>query len=338
MAKGDKMRICVFGTGAIGGLIAARLALTGEHVTVIGRGAHFDAIKAKGLALRWQDGAAQTAAVSAADGADAAGKQDLVVLAVKAHSLEFAALDIQPLLGSGTIVMTIQNGIPWWYFQRHGGALEGTRLRSLDPNGTLAKAIHPDRIIGCAVYLAAEVVAPGAIQHIGGNRFPLGEIGGEVTSRAQAIAAMLVNGGLQASAIPDIRAEIWLKALGTLSLNPISALTNATMVEICRSPDTRRLVIKMMEEGKEIAAKLGIELRQTIEQRLASAEGVGQHKTSMLQDLQAGRPLEIEALMGTVLEMARLTDTQAPTIAAVHTLTVLLDKTRRRDDAAAGEA
>ncbi|MGZ8401310.1 MAG: ketopantoate reductase family protein [Methyloceanibacter sp.] len=324
------MRICIFGAGAIGGLIAGRLALAGEDVTVIGRGAHFTAIKAKGIELHWQDGRIETARVKAIDTAASAGQQDLVVLAVKAHSLERAAADVEALLGSETKVMTIQNGMPWWYFQKHGGPLDGTRLKSLDPRGMLSSTFHPDRIIGCAVFVAAEVSEPGVIRHIGSNRFPIGEIDGRLSDRVRAVEAAFVKAGLQASAVSNIRAEIWWKALGNLAVNPISALTNTTMIDILRFPETRALVLETMWEAREIAAKIGISFNQTLEQRLESAESVGAHKTSMLQDLESGRPLEIEALTGAVLEMARLTDTLAPRIEAVYGLTKLLDRSRRR--------
>lgn len=324
------MRICIFGAGAIGGLIAGRLALAGEDVTVIGRGAHLTAIKAKGIELHWQDGRIETARVKAIDTAASAGQQDLVVLAVKAHSLEQAAADVEALLGPETKVMTIQNGMPWWYFQKHGGPLDGTRLKSLDPRGMLSSTFHPDRIIGCAVFVAAEVSEPGVIRHIGSNRFPIGEIDGRLSDRVRTVEASFVKAGLQASAVSNIRAEIWWKALGNLAVNPISALTNTTMIEILRFPETRALVLETMQEAREIAAKLGISFNQTLEQRLESAESVGAHKTSMLQDLESGRPLEIEALTGAVLEMARLTDTPAPRIEAVYGLTKLLDRSRRR--------
>lgn len=323
------MRICVFGAGAIGGLLAARLAIAGEDVTVIGRGAHLGAIKAKGLTLHWQ-GRVETAQVKAVEDATAAGEQDLVVLAVKAHSLEQAAPGLEALLGRQTMVMTLQNGIPWWYFQNHGGALDGTRLKSLDAGGVLTNAFHADRIVGCAVFVAAEVPEPGVVRHIGGNRFPMGEIDGTVSDRVRAVEAAFAKAELQASVLSDIRAEIWWKALGNLAVNPISALTNATMIEILRFPATRALVLEMMQEAREIAAKLGISFQQTLEQRLESAESVGAHKTSMLQDLESGRPLEIEALMGAVLEIAKLTDTPAPTIEAVYGLMKLLDQNRRK--------
>lgn len=322
------MRICIFGAGAIGGLIAGRLALAGEDVTVIGRGPHLAAIKAKGIELHWQDGRVETARVRAVDAPTSAGEQDLLLLAVKAHSLEPAAADAQALLGPETMVMTIQNGMPWWYFQNHGGALDGTRLESLDPRGVLSSTFHPGRIIGCAVFVAAEVPEPGVVRHIGGNRFPMGEIDGALSERVRAVEAAFVRAGLQASAVGNIRAEIWWKALGNLAVNPISALTNATMTEILRFAETRALVLETMQEAREIAAKLGIVFAQTLEQRLEAAESVGAHKTSMLQDLESGRPLEIEALTGAVLEMARLTGTPAPRIEAVYRLTKLLDRKR----------
>ena len=324
------MRICIFGAGAIGGLIAARLALAGEDVTVIGRGAHLAAIKAKGIALHWQDGRVETARVKAVDAGTSAGEQDLVVLAVKAHSLERAAVDASALLGANTMVMTLQNGMPWWYFQKHGGPLDGTQLNSLDPRGALRDAFHLDRIIGCAVFVAAEVAEPGVVRHIGGNRFPIGEIDGALSDRVREIEAAFVKAGLQASVLGNIRAEIWWKALGNLAVNPLSALTYTTMIEILRFPETRALALQTMQDAREIAARLGISFTQTLEQRLEAAESVGAHKTSMLQDLESGRPMEIEALTGAVLEMARLTDTPAPRIEVVYRLTKLLDRSRGR--------
>ena len=233
------MRICVFGAGAIGGLIAGRLAIAGEDVTVIGRGPQLGAIKAKGIELRWQDGRVETARVKAVETAPLAGAQELVVLAVKAHSLERAAADAAALLGPKTMVMTLQNGMPWWYFQKHGGALDGTRLMSLDPSGVLTSTFHANRIIGCAVFVAADVPEPGVVRHIGSNRLPMGEIDGALSDRVRAVEASFVEAGLQASAVSDIRTEIWWKALGNLAVNPISAISNATMIEILRFPETR---------------------------------------------------------------------------------------------------
>ena len=287
------MRICVFGAGAVGGLIATKFALAGEDVTIIDRGPHLTEIKNNGITLQCHDGGLQIAKMDAVDKASDAGAQDLVVLAVKAYSLEQVAKDIQYLLDSETIIMPVQNGIPWWYFQKHGGDLDGTRLKSLDPSGTLASTIDVDRIISCIVYPAATVVAPGIIRHVEGNRFPVGELDGNVTERVLAIEALFIKAGLKSRVLTDVRAEIWLKALGALSFNPISALTHTTMVEICKFPETRQLATIMMREAQSVAEKLGISVRHTIEKRIEGAEAVGLHKTSMLQDVEAGRPLEI---------------------------------------------
>jgi ketopantoate reductase len=325
------MRICVFGAGAVGGLMATRFALAGENVTVIDRGPHLETIKSNGIKLEWQDGSVQIAKMNAVDRAADAGKQDLVVLAVKAHSLEQVAKDIQPMLDPATVIMPTQNGIPWWYFQKHGGDFDGMRLMSLDPNGTLAAAIDVDRIISCIVYPAAMVVAPGVVRHVEGNFFPIGELDGKVTPRVLAIDALFTKAGLKSRVLTEIRAEIWLKALGTLSFNPISALTHATMVAICRFPETRRLATTMMKEAQTVAEKLGISMRHTVEKRLEGAEAVGPHKTSMLQDVEAGRSLETEALIGAILEIGKLTNTPIPAIETVYALTKLLDhQTRTR--------
>jgi ketopantoate reductase len=319
------MKFCVVGAGAIGGLLAVKLALAGETISVIDRGPHLAAIRSKGLHLHWQDGTVSKANVKAFDRAAEVGKQDLVVLGVKAYDLERVAEDIEDLLGAETMVMTVQNGIPWWYFQKEGGSFDGKRLETLDPNGILSRNIHPDRIIGCVAYPAAGLAAPGIIEHVEGERFPVGELDGRETERAKMISDALIKAGLKSRVITDIRAEIWLKAWGSLTFNPISALSHATMAGICRFPETRKLAVAMMTEAQAIASKLGITFRHTIEQRVEGAEKVGEHKTSMLQDLEAGKPLENEALVGAILEMGRLTDTPTPTIEAVYALVKLLD-------------
>jgi len=325
------MKICVFGAGAIGGLIATRFALAGEDITVIDRGPHLAAIKSNGIKLQWHDGSVQIAKVKAVDEAAAAGHQDLVVLAVKAYSLEQIAKDTQCLLDPKTMIMTVQNGIPWWYFQKHGGDLDGTCLKSLDPNRALARNIDVDRVIPCIVYPSATVIAPGIIQHVEGNRFPVGEIDGKVTDRVLGVEALFIRAGLKSRVLTDIRAEIWLKAMGVLSLNPISALTHATMGKICKFAETRHLAANMMQEAQTIAEKLGIFIRHTIEKRIEGAEAVGLHKTSMLQDVEAGRPLETEAAIGAILEMGKLTDTPTPAIESVYALIKLLDEQIRSD-------
>jgi 2-dehydropantoate 2-reductase len=320
------IKVCVVGAGAIGGLVAAKLALAGNDVTVIDLGPHLAAIKANGLKLEWHDGKVQTAKVKAVEKTAEAGKQDLVVLAVKAHYLDQIAKDIDPLLGPETMIMTVQNGLPWWYFQRLGGKYDAKKLESLDPTGVLGKKIDPARIIGCVVYPAAAVTAPGVIHHVEGDRFPIGELDGKETERVKRLHDVLVKAGLKSRVLKDIRSEIWLKAWGNLSFNPISALTHATLVDICQFAETRALAARMMEEAATIAKKLGVTFRVTIEKRIQGAEGVGAHKTSMLQDVEAGRSLETEALIGSILEMAKLTDTPAPAIESVYALVKLLNK------------
>jgi 2-dehydropantoate 2-reductase len=319
-------RICVVGAGAIGGLLAAKLALAGEDVTVIDQGPHLAAIQKHGLKLEWHDGKVETAQVKAVDKAADAGKQDLVVLAVKAHFLDQVVREIEHLLGPDTLVMTVQNGLPWWYFQKLGGKYDGQRLHSLDPSGVLSKKIDPARIIGCVVYPAAAVTAPGVIHHVEGDRFPVGELDGRETERVKGVHDLFVKAGLKSRVLPDIRSEIWLKAWGNLSFNPISALTHATLADICQFAETRQLAATMMKEAQQIAEKLGVAFRVSIDKRIAGAESVGAHKTSMLQDVEAGRSLETEALIGSILEMARLTETPAPAIEAVYALVKLLNK------------
>jgi ketopantoate reductase/2-keto-4-pentenoate hydratase/2-oxohepta-3-ene-1,7-dioic acid hydratase in catechol pathway len=322
----EKMRVCVVGAGAIGGLMAAKLALAGNDVTVIDLGAHLAAIRAGGLKLEWQDGKVETAKVKGVEKAAEAGKQDLVILAVKAHYLEQVVKDIDHLLGPDTMMLTVQNGLPWWYFQKLGGKYDGTPLESLDPTGILGKKIEADRLIGCVVYPAAAVTAPGVIHHVEGDRFPIGELDGKESERVKRLHDVLVHAGLKSRVLKDIRSEIWLKAWGNLSFNPISALTHATLVDICQFAETRQLAARMMEEAAAIAKKLGVTFRVTIEKRIQGAESVGAHKTSMLQDVEAGRSLETEALIGSILEMARLTDTPAPAIESVYALVKLLNK------------
>ena len=323
---GDHMKICVVGAGAIGGLLGARLAAAGEDVTLIARGAHLETILARGLEVTMNDGAVVHGAdIAATSDMKECGTQDLVILGVKAHQIAPIAGGISTLLGPDTMVLTTQNGIPWWYFQRHGGSLDGTMLDSLDPGGTIADAIAPERIIGCIAYPGAEITAPGRVRHIEGTRFPVGELDGSVTNRVSMLSETLQRAGFKAPVLENIRSEIWLKAWGNLSFNPISALTHATLVDICRFPPSRELAAKMMTEAQEVAAKLGISFRVPLEKRIAGAERVGKHKTSMLQDAESGKALETEALIGVVAELGRLTGTLTPSIDAVHALIRLLD-------------
>jgi ketopantoate reductase len=329
------MKVCIVGAGAIGGLMGAKLALAGEQVTVIDQGAHLKAIQENGLKLIWEDGTEHVAEVAlATDKVKDAGQQDLIILALKAHYLEQVAKKIDHLCGPDTMIVTVQNGIPWWYFQKHGGEHDGKPLETLDPDGILGKYIDADKIVGCVVYPAASIEAPGVIRHVEGDRFPIGELDGSESPRLQKLHDTLVNAGFRSRILDDIRSEIWLKAWGNLSFNPISALTHATLVDICQFPETRKLAESMMGEAQAVAEKLGITFRHTIEKRIDGAESVGSHKTSMLQDVEAGRSLETEALIGAILELSRITETPAPSIAAVYACVKLLNKVMLLEGAA----
>jgi 2-dehydropantoate 2-reductase len=322
------MKIAIIGAGAIGGYVAAKLALAGEQVTCMVRGANLQAIRASGIKLIMNDGSEQVAAnVTASDDYAAAGAQDMVILAVKAHQLEAVAIEVPKLFGPDTVVVTMQNGIPYWYFHQHGGELAGSVVHSVDPSGLIAQMIPAGRVIGCVVYPAAELIAPGVIRHIEGERFPVGELDGSASARAIRVSECFIRAGFKAPVLDNIRAEIWLKAWGNLTFNPISALTRATLVDICQFAPTRALAAAMMTEAQAVAGKLGISFRVPLEKRIAGAEKVGKHKTSMLQDIEAERPPEIEALVGSVAELGRLTRTPTPNIDAVYALTDLLART-----------
>ncbi len=321
------MRICVVGAGAIGGLMAAKLSLAGNDVTVIDQGAHLAAIKKDGLKLIWEDDSELVAKVKAVGTAQEAGPQDLVILAVKAHFLDQVARDVEKLLDDDTMIMTVQNGMPWWYFHNFAGPLNGTRLKSLDPSGVLDRYIPGNRIVGCVVYPAAAVTEPGVIKHVEGDRFPIGELDGSESERVQKLHDLLVDAGFRSRVLDDIRSEIWLKAWGNLCFNPISALTHATLEDICTFKETRALAATMMGESQAIGEKLGANFRHTIEKRIDGAQSVGKHKTSMLQDVEAGRSLETEALIGAILEMGNLVHTPAPAIEAVYACVKLLNRT-----------
>ncbi len=325
------MRICIFGAGATGGFLGARLARGGVPVTLIARGAQLAAIRAVGLTLREADGTSFTAAPTlATDDPAVAGEQDAVILAVKAHQLPAAAASLRPLLGPETMVVAAQNGIPWWYFQRHGGPLDGRRLTSLDPDGAIAAVIAPERIIGCTVYAATEIDAPGIVRHIEGERFGLGELDGSRSERALALSRLLGGCGLKAPVTANIRTDVWIKLWGNMAFNPISALTRATLAAICAHPETRALAAAIMAEGQQVAEQLGVRFGLSIERRIAGAAGVGEHKTSTLQDIEAGRATEIDALVGAVIELGRLTATPTPHLDTVYAAVKLLERTVRR--------
>ncbi len=323
------MKICIVGAGAIGGMLGVKLALTGHEVTLILRGANLAAVQQNGLRLIQEDGSELLAQPIKATAVIAeAGVQDLVILALKAHQVAAVAADIPALLNAQTRVVTMQNGIPWWYFHKlpgaAGQAYAGTAIQAVDPDGSIAKHIPIDSVIGSVVYPASEVIRPGVIQVIEGNRFSLGEIDGSDTASIRAISDAFKAAGFKAPVSSDIRSEIWLKVWGNLSFNPISALTHATLEDICVYPATRELAANMMREAQAIGEKLGVQFKVSLEKRINGAQAVGQHKTSMLQDVEMGRPLELAALVGSVLELGRITATPTPTIDAVHALASLL--------------
>ncbi|MDH3672017.1 MAG: 2-dehydropantoate 2-reductase [Gammaproteobacteria bacterium] len=322
------MRVCIVGAGAIGGLLGVKLALSGNDVTLIARGPHLDAINNKGLKLVLKGGSEYVARdLKATRHIHEAGPQDVVILAVKAHQIAPIAADLQVLYTPDTTVVTTQNGIPWWYFQRHGGEFDNHRIEAVDPGGVIASNIDADRIIGAIVYPAAEISEPGVIRHIEGDRFPIGELDGAESDRVKAISKMFIDAGFKSPVIPDVRSELWLKAWGNLTFNPISALTHSTLVDICQYPPTRQLATMMMTEAQAVANKLGISFRVPLEKRINGAQRVGKHKTSMLQDVEAGKAVEANALIGAVVELGELTNTPTPHINAVYACVKLLSKT-----------
>jgi 2-dehydropantoate 2-reductase len=326
------MKIAIIGAGAIGGYVGVKLALAGEDVTFIVRGANLEAIGKNGMKLIEHDGSEQVARnVKATNDYAQAGVQDIVILAMKAHQLEAVANDVPKLLGPNTSVVTMQNGVPYWYFHQHGGALAGSRLQSVDPSGLIGEKIPASHVIGCVVYPASELVGPGVVRHIEGDRFPVGELDGSTSERVTAVSNCFIKAGFKAPVLDNIRSEIWLKLWGNLTFNPISALSHSTLVDICQYPLTRDLAANMMTEAQEVANKLGITFRVSIDKRIGGAEKVGKHKTSMLQDVEAGRAPEIDALVGSVVELGKLTGTPTPHINATYALVKLLAKTMEDD-------
>jgi len=322
------MKFCIVGAGAIGGYLGAKLALAGEEVTFIARNRNLEAINARGFRLIQEDGSELHASgVRAVQRYADAGEQDAVLLTVKAHQVRDLLPELRALFGPRTTVVTMINGIPWWYFHKLAGPHEGRTLASVDPGGVLGAAIEPERVIGSVVYPAAELLAPGVVKVIEGNRFTLGEPDGTRSERIEALSQAFMRAGFKAPVAKDIRGEIWVKLWGNLSFNPISALTHATLEDICRFPPTRALAAAMMAEGQRVAEALGVRFKITLEQRLAGAEAVGAHKTSMLQDVENGRALELEALVGAVVELGRITGVPTPTIEAIHAASSLLART-----------
>jgi 2-dehydropantoate 2-reductase len=328
------MKYTIVGAGAIGGYLGAKLALAGEDVTFIARNRNLEAINAKGMTLQLPDGSFQQATnVRAVQDPAQAGVQDVVLLTTKAHQVRDLLPGLRALFGPETLVVTMINGVPWWYFQKLGGAYDGRALASVDPDGSLAAGIEVDRIIGSIVYPAAELVEPGVVKVIEGNRFTLGELDNQRTPRVEALSKSMMAAGFKAPVSRDIRSEIWVKLWGNLTFNPVSALSHATLEDICRYPLTRELAARMMSEAQAVGEKLGVEFKVSLDQRIAGAEAVGAHKTSMLQDVEHGRALELEALVGSVVELARITDTPTPTIDAIYAVTSLLSKTLQQQGA-----
>jgi 2-dehydropantoate 2-reductase len=319
------MKFVIAGAGAIGAYIGAHMARAGLDVTLFARGPHLRAMQERGIQVRGGEGGFAAHPRVSGD-LDSIGPADVVFLGVKAHSLADLAPRLAPLLQPDTTVVSMQNGIPWWYFQNHGGPLDGLRLERLDPGGVISAAIEARRVLGSIVYFATEIAEPGVIRYIEGDRISLGEPDGTRSERCRLISEALANSGLRCRVTSHIRQEIWVKVMGNVAFNPISALTGATLAGMVRDPDVRALVRNIMGETESVARRLGLELPISIEQRIAGAEKVGEHKTSMLQDLEAGRPLELEAIVGAVIEIGERVGVPMTSTRAVYACTKLLSK------------
>jgi 2-dehydropantoate 2-reductase len=317
------MRFAVVGAGAIGAFVGAMLTRSGEEVTLIARGAHLYALQERGVRVRGSLGEFE-ARPAATDDPAAVGAVDVVLLTLKAHSLIEMAPRLGPLLGPETCIVSAQNGIPWWYFYRHGGEWEGTYLETVDPGGIISRSIDSARVIGSVVYPSTIIAEPGVIEHIEGTRFAIGEPDGSKSERCRRIADAFIRAGLRCPIRTDIRHEMWVKLMGNVAFNPISALTHATLIEIVQFPETRALAAGIMTEAEAVARKLGIDLGISVEQRIEGAEKVGHHKTSMLQDLEAGRPLELDAIVGAVVELGSKLGLSLPCTEAVYACVKLL--------------
>ncbi|HZL57567.1 MAG TPA: 2-dehydropantoate 2-reductase [Bryobacteraceae bacterium] len=321
------MRFLIAGAGAIGGYMGAKMARAGQDVTLFARGKHLEAMKARGLRVLSAGGDFEVQP-KIIGGFEDAGAFDVIICGVKAHSLTQLAPQIKPLIGENTTVVSTQNGVPWWYFQRGAGEFTGIQLEGVDPGGAIASAIDPARVVGSLVYLGAEIAEPGVIRHTEGNRISLGEPDGSRSDRCRAIAESLIAAGLRCPVTARIRNEIWVKMLGNVAFNPISALTGATLAAMALDQGVNGIVRNIMAEVEAVAAKLGIELPISIDQRIAGAEKVGEHKTSMLQDLEAGRPLELEPVVGAVLELGERFGVAMPCTRTVYACARLLERTR----------
>ena len=324
------MKIVIAGAGAVGGYIGARLARAGADVVLFARGPHLAAMQARGLHVTSDEGDFEVRPHVTGD-LTTIGKADVVFLGVKAHGLTALAPALQPLFGPDTTVVSTQNGIPWWYFQNYGGELDGLRLERVDPGGVIAESIEARRVIGSLAYFATDVSEPGVIHHTEGNRISFGEPDGSKSERAKAVAQALIAAGFRCPVTARFRHEIWVKLLGNVAFNPISALTGGTLEELVRHPDTSRIVREIMTETEAVAGKLGIEMPISIDQRMAGAEKVGAHKTSMLQDLEAGRPLELEAVVGAIVELGDRLGVPMPATRAVYACAKMADEKRHRE-------
>lgn len=323
------MKMAIVGAGAIGGLLGVKLALCGHEVTYIARNQNLIAINAHGFELIDEAGGRHLAQnVRAVQAAHEAGPQDAVFLCVKAHQVRALLPQLHELLGPQTMLVSMINGLPWWYFQNLAGEFEGRSLNAVDAGGEIARQIDPSRVIGSVVYPAAQLLAPGVVQHLSGNRFTLGELDGARTPRIEALSQAMIAAGFKAPVSKDIRAEIWVKLWGNLCLNPISALTGSTLEQMCVFPPTRELIAQMMTQAAQVANRLGVKFPMSIDKRIAGAQAVGAHKTSMLQDLEADRELELEALLGSVVELARMMHINTPHLDAIYAATSLLGLTR----------
>jgi 2-dehydropantoate 2-reductase len=319
------VRLVVVGAGATGGFLGGFLARAGHEVTLVARGAHLEAMRRRGLVVR-SAGEEFTVRPGCTDDLGVVGEAEAAFLAVKAHAVAPIAPRLGKSLGPDTALVTLQNGIPWWYFQRHGGPLQGTRLETVDPDGVIERHLDTRHLVGAVVYPATRIVEPGVIEHIEGKRFTIGEPDGSRSRRCQAIAGALVDSGLKCPVRADIRKEIWLKLVGNAVLNPLSALTRASLAAIAADPGTRAVALAAMREAVGVAAAVGVELDLSVEQRLEGAARVGEHKTSMLQDVEAGRPLEVDALAGAVVEIGHLVGLELPRLAMLYACAKLLDR------------
>ncbi|HLW87512.1 MAG TPA: 2-dehydropantoate 2-reductase [Terriglobales bacterium] len=323
------MKFLIAGAGAIGAYIGARMAQAGFDVTLFARGPHLRAMQEHGVQVRSDEGdfVARPRIVGSLE---EVGAVDVVFLGVKAHGLSQLAPQLKPVLGPETVVVSTQNGIPWWYFQGFGGDWEGLRLERVDPGGIICSAIAPHRVVGSIVYFATEIAAPGVIQHNEGSRISLGEPDGTRSERSRRIAEVLIASGLRCPVTTRIRHEIWVKVLGNASLNPVSALTRATLGQMLRDPGVRSVIRNIMLEVEAVSNKLGMELPVSVDQRIAGAEKVGEHKTSMMQDLEAGRPIELEALVGAVVELGERVGLPMTYTRTVYSCTKLLAESAAR--------